>query len=375
MSLVSIVLLTYNNYADTLECLESLLRLDYPSYQVVIIDNSSADEPFNRIKGWLSADFEFDTSTTKFRRLVEPNIARPVSFISYSYDGKGFTEKERIIPKTVLNNERVAVTTKFPVILIRTYQNLGFSASNNLGVKFVLGSNTPNYFWFLNNDIVVESDSLKELVITANKDATIGAVGSKVFYYHRSNIIQYLAGGKIRSWNIVVPYQGREDFPAQDYPIKGFISGCSFLIKREIIDKVGLWDERFFISVEDIDYSFRISKAGYKLFFCAKSRLYHKLGSSVKRQIEDKFFLGRRSSRIRYETSPFTHYYCHRNWVYFNFKHRNLISKIIFCVFFLPFYILGNLFFIVLYDDDKLGKVKMVLRAVLDGFVARVGRL
>ena len=375
MPLVSIITINYKNYLDTIECLASLLKMGYYPFQVIVIDNNSPNDSFARIKKWLKAEegVAFNWDSLNMGEVFE--LSNPVSFISYCYDGQEFIEEEKQLLNNSTDSEKAKKNSEYPLILINSNKNLGFSGANNLGVKFALKNNSPEFFWFLNNDTVVEKLALSALINTISKDQEIGLVGSKLLYYYNPDYIQYLGGGKIKYNYATFPYQDSKDFVAEDIEFRGYITGASFLIKKEVTDRVGLWDENFFMSVEDVEYSFRIKKAGYKLYACSGSRIYHKDGASTKTKKENRYFLGRKTKRVSFNSFNLPGYYDLRNWIYFNKKHRTLISKMFCYYLFLPAYFLAVIIFIISFDDHKFGRIKLVAKAFKDGLTNKLGPL
>lgn len=375
MPLVTIITINYKNYLDTIECLASVFKIDYYPYQIIVIDNNSSDDSFARIKKWLKAQERINLNWNSFNMGETAELSKPASFISYSFNGTEFIEDD----KQLLDDGNDKIEGKnivtSPLILIKSDNNLGYSGANNLGIKFALHNNPPDFFWFLNNDTVVEKNALSALIETINKDQKIGLVGSKLLYYYNPDYIQYLAGGKIKYNYATFPYQDGRDFSSDDIEIKGYITGASFLIKREILDKAGLWDENFFMSVEDVEYSFRIHKAGYKLYACSGSRVYHKDGASTKIKKKTRYFLGWKTKRVSFNSSHMPGYYDLRNWLYFGRKHRTLISKIFYYYFFVPSFFLAVIIFIIVFDDRKWDRIKLAARAFKDGLTNKLGPL
>lgn len=373
MPLVSIITINYKNYLDTIECVASLLNMDYYSYQIIIIDNNSPNNSFSRIKKWLKAEERVNFSWGRLNMGAVSELSNPISFISYCYDGAEFIEDEKLLLNDGIDKESAENNSRLPLILIQSNNNLGFSGANNLGVNFALKNNAPELFWFLNNDTVVEKQALSALVNTISKDQKIGLVGSKLLYYYNPGYIQYLGGGKIKFNYATFPYQDNKDFVAADTEFEGYITGASFLIKREIIDKVGLWDENFFMSVEDVEYSVRIKKAGYEIYACFGSRIYHKDGASAKTKKENRYFLGRKTKRVSFNSFNLPGYYDLRNWIYFNKKHRTLIYKMFCYYLFLPVYFFAVIILIISFDDHKFRRIKLVAKAFKDGLTNKLG--
>ena len=223
-SKVSIIILNWDNYKDTKECLESLKKITYPNYEIIIVDNGSKD---------------------------------------------GSTQK---IQKEFPNH-----------IYIYNKDNLGFSGGNNEGIKYALERNS-DYILLLNNDVTVESDFLNFLVEKGENDLKVGILVPKINYYSKPDII-WLAGGyisKIRGSGFPIGKGKNENQYVEDRFIT-FSSGCCILIKKEIFKKIGLWDVNYFLYGEDTDFCKRTIDTGFKLLYVANSKIYHKIGITTKK--------------------------------------------------------------------------------------------
>jgi hypothetical protein len=162
--------------------------------------------------------------------------------------------------------------------ILRNFDNLGFAAGNNVGVKYGQGE----YVVFLNNDTIVEPHWLVELVSVMETDAKIGAAQSKLlsladkrFIDSVGDFIDYY-GFPIRrgSW-------GEEDKGQYDRVEEIFSArGAALIVRRKILAEIGAFDADFFLSYEDIDLCWRIRLNGYKIVFVPKSRVYH-IGSAT----------------------------------------------------------------------------------------------
>lgn len=154
------------------------------------------------------------------------------------------------------------------VRIIATGQNLGFGAGNNVGLRWAI-EHGADYAWVLNNDTVVEPDALRELVATAERDETIGMVGSVLRHVGPDPRIQAWGGGRVSFWtgratNLRRP--GRPDY----------ITGASMLLRIRAIEQTGLFDEGYFMYWEDADLSLRMKRAGWRIAVADRSRLVHK---------------------------------------------------------------------------------------------------
>ncbi len=259
---VSIILVNYNSKEDTIECLKSLQNIKSTGFKhsIIVVDNAS-------------------------REALE-------------------------LPKSLQENQ---------IQILRSESNKGFTGGNNLGIYYAVEKFNSDYVLLLNNDTTVDEEFLKELLKTAESDPRTGMVASKIYFskgnefhkesYDKSELgkVLWYAGGSI-DWNHLAAFhRGVDEIDRGQFDEQtesDFATGCSVLVKREILEKVGTLDKRFFLYLEDVDWSVRVTKAGYKIAFCPKSVVYHKnAGSSGG------------------SGSPTHSYYQTRNRLLFAFKH------------------------------------------------------
>jgi GT2 family glycosyltransferase len=250
---VYIIILNWNGWRDTVECVESCKKLSYPVFRILIVDNGSTDD-----------------SETKIRQ-------------------------------------------HFPDIeFLQTGANLGFAEGNNVGIRYALGQGA-SYVWLLNNDTIVDAESLVALVRLAENDMHVGMVGSKIVY-HAAPKMLWFAGAVLNPRNAHRPSHrglGEADNGQYDTACEtGYITGCSLLIRKEVIEAIGLLDDRLFLYFEDVDWSARTKAAGWKLMYCPESLVYHKVSISAGGA-----------------ASPILLYYTSRNRLYF--VKRNFPNKVL----------------------------------------------
>lgn len=226
---VSIILVNYNGYKDTIACLKSLEKIIYCHFNIIIVDN--------------------DSDNNEYEKLMDAT-----SNLSLKID------------------------------LLKSDSNLGFAGANNLAIRYCLETNIiSDYFLLLNNDTLVETNFIDELIKTAESDNEIGLVGSKIMYYPEREKIWY-AGGMI-NWNkyTSIHYGDKQIDNGKYNEICeiDFITGCVMLIKLEVIKEVGLLPEDYFMYYEDFDYCVQVKDAGFKLYYTPKSIVYHKVSSST----------------------------------------------------------------------------------------------
>jgi GT2 family glycosyltransferase len=215
---VSIIVLTWNSYDVTRDCLLSLRKIDYPTFEVVLVDNGSVDGSGQK----LAQDF--------------PDL------------------------RVILNEK-----------------NLGFTGGNNVGMRDALARGT-DYLLLLNNDTIVAPNFLTELVNVAESDEHIGMVNPKIYYFEPADKIWY-AGGEYVPWKTFPVHFGLRESDVGSYDQTqevSFVSGCALLVKAEAARKIGLLDEIFFVGYEDVDWSVRALHAGYKAMYAPASVVWHR---------------------------------------------------------------------------------------------------
>ncbi|WP_242656389.1 glycosyltransferase [Desulfofundulus thermosubterraneus] len=171
MPSVFIIILNYNGWQDTVECLESVQRLTYPNYRIVVIDNGSTDGSMEKIKAWAAGELRVESKFFTY----DPST-KPVRWIEYDR----VTAEAGGLPE--LEAEIEALPPNRRMVLIQTGANLGYAGGNNVGIRYSINS-VSDYIWLLNNDTVVHKSALKTMVDIAEKVLRIGIVGSKILYY------------------------------------------------------------------------------------------------------------------------------------------------------------------------------------------------
>ncbi len=139
-----------------------------------------------------------------------------------------------------------------------------------------------DYILLLNNDTVVDKEFLVEMLKVSESNNEIGIIGPKIYYYDEPNRI-WFARGKI-SWKFCrgqnIGYNEIDTGQYDKIAEVEYVSGCAFLIKKEVIDKIGLLDSRFFLYFEEIDWTLRASKLGYQSVFVPNGKIWHKVSKS-----------------------------------------------------------------------------------------------
>lgn len=241
---ISIVTVNYNGCEDTCRMLESLQANVSSPYEVIVVDNGS-------------------------RR-----------------------------------DEAAVIAARFPqVIAVRSEKNLGFAGGNNLGFKKAAGA----YILLLNNDTEVKDDTLHYLVERLDSSPRIGAVCPKIRFAFGAEHIQFAGYTPLSRFTL------RNDLVGFDYPDDGrfdipaatpYAHGAAMMVKREVLDRVGDMPEVYFLYYEELDWSVRISEAGYEIWYEPRSTVFHKESASTGR------------------TSPLKTYYLSRNRLLYAWRNR-----------------------------------------------------
>jgi len=382
---VGIIILNWNGWKDTIECLESVFRNTYPNYQVIVIDNGSTDDSMEKIKAW--ADGKQDVLTPEpaylLYHLSHPPVIKPIPYIFYTRKeaekGGNFKLEKKIIKEWQKQRKSDSIqfhlTSPYPLIFIQTGKNLGYAGGNNVGLRYLLTKDDWIYTWLLNNDTVLDKNALIEMIKLAESDEKIGMVGSKLLYYGKPNIIQALGGTSQITWRsfgaVICSFEKDQIKFNNNFEIKGVLIGASLLVKKEVIETTGIFDENYFLYVEEGDWEYRASKIGWKLFCSGKSKIWHKMGNSSGKSIR-KAFLGRQSIRSSSNKFYINQYYTVRNRLYFTRKHFNKYFTIACVVTFLR--ILKGSVGVILYDNYKLLRIKTLLKGFYDGVKGKMGK-
>jgi GT2 family glycosyltransferase/protoporphyrinogen oxidase len=221
---VYVVILTFNNIEDTLECLKSVGEQTYKNLRVLVVDNGSKDNTPARIR------------------------------------------------------------ENFPdVQIVESGQNLGVPWGYNIGFSIALEAGAQ-YVFMLNNDTVLAADLIQKLVDAAEADDTTGLVMPKILYYDEPNII-WAAGGKTRFFppSIIIVGAGKDERKFSGAPeYLEFALSCGLLIHRRAFEKAGLFDPGYFYWFDDWDFSERVRALGLKIRYVPEARMWHKVSRTIR---------------------------------------------------------------------------------------------
>jgi GT2 family glycosyltransferase len=252
--------------------LESLLRITYPNYTVILIDNASEDDSLAQIHAYCAGQVR---SESVFFKYDLKN--KPIKILEYSREESEAGE-DRI-------DEILNIPSNRKMVLIKNERNYGFAEGNNIGIRFAIHTINSDYILLLNNDTAVDKNFLDELVKVTKKDKMIGFVGPKIYYYNkkgRTDIISH-AGGTLSYWRAELWHIGDDEVDTGQYDeIRevNYLTGACLLVPRSVINHIGLLNPEYFLYWEDTDWCIRGGRFGYKCLYVPKAQIWHKIGGS-----------------------------------------------------------------------------------------------
>ncbi|AEH25423.1 glycosyl transferase, group 2 family protein [Pyrococcus yayanosii CH1] len=271
---VSIIILNWNGWKDTIECLESLYRITYSNYDVIVVDNGSKDDSVQKIKEYAEGKIKVNSKFFDYN----PNN-KPIKVFEVSEDDARRGKFNRPLYEKFDVDRRM--------ILIKNKDNYGFTGGNNIGIKFALSVLNPEYVLLLNNDTVVDRNFLRNLLEDMPKKKNrIGIVSPKVLKYHNPSIID--STGHIFN-GIMIIDRGKNEIDVGQYDNKNLVLGAiaaAALYKKDMILQIGLFDETFETNYEDAEYSWRANKFGWLGIYIPTSVVYHKRGATINKTTE-----------------------------------------------------------------------------------------
>jgi GT2 family glycosyltransferase len=231
---VWIVIVNWNNYKDTVECLESVYQMDYPNFQVVLVDNGSTGDDLDRLRN------------------------------------------------------------KFPQIKsIALSRNCGFALANNVGIRLAV-DNSADFIWLLNNDTVVEKDALTVLVEAASNCPQALFFGSWISYYNDPSRL-WFGGGRFNYATAKTSHDHlgkltEEIDTGECISRTDWITGCSLFVRATVAKSFGLLDETFFMYEEDLEWQLRVNGSEGQAVIVHKPLVLHKVSSSIALTGDKVFF-------------------------------------------------------------------------------------
>jgi len=194
-----------------------------------------------------------------------------------------------------------AIAERYPQVRrVRTEVNLGISGGLNLGFRIGVEEGY-DYVMSMNNDIEVAPDLLRELLAAAERDPSLGALGPKCYFYFGDRNRIWSAGGMLRWREAVTRERGMGELDRGQYDRDaevGYVNGALLLMRREALLATGLWDPVYHVSVEDADWCARMKKAGYRCGYVHRARLWHMVSPTTGGYVAGRTFRTGRSTAI-----------------------------------------------------------------------------
>lgn len=237
---MTVIVVNWNGWRDTIPCLQSLAASTHPRLRVIVCDNGSRDDSVARIAAWNGG-------------------------------GRWSQGVRRRAPDTP-----DAVPGDDHVLLLETGANLGFSGGNNVGIRAALSDPDTAFVWLLNNDTTVAVDAVERLVAYATGLGSASLVSARIMSMDRPDEV-WFDGGVYSPATASARHVSTERFASS---ANGFLTACAVMISRAALDRVGLLDDRIFLYGEDVDYSIRARRAGVPLAVAPGAVVLHKGGAS-----------------------------------------------------------------------------------------------
>lgn len=222
---VAIIILHFDNRQNLIECLSSIQQISYSNYNTIVVQNGN---------------------------------------------------------RSLIDSASIQSNSPSSLEFIRVPQNVGYACGNNLGIRKAL-ENGADYLLLLNDDTMVAPNFLDILVEEGEKSPNTRILGPKIYYANEPKKI-WFAGAKFdsRTCRLLNTSADEVDPSIDEEPFDSdYITGCALMIKRDLIEKIGLLDERFFLYWEDVDWCIRAKTAGFRNILVPHSHIWHKVSVSM----------------------------------------------------------------------------------------------
>ncbi|MDB5651430.1 MAG: glycosyltransferase family 2 protein [Hyphomicrobiales bacterium] len=289
--MIAIVLVNWRRYDDTIECLETLTRMDGPDFRVIVVDNESRPDGVASIAAWAAGQAGAVCEGPAWPQLAQTRRREP-----------DFCDIE----------EGASAPAAF-VTLIRVTENKGYAAANNIGIALALLDPACNHVWLLNNDTIVDGQALTSLLARMTTEPSMGICGSTLLYYDAPTTVQSLGGvydvlsGRGGSLGMGLSLDALPKTSSVEGRMS-FVVGASMLVSRRYIQQVGLMHEGYFHYFEELDWS-RKNAGRFRLGWARDSYVFHKEGRSIR-------------TRSRGRSSDLSLYFHNLNFLRFTRRHH-----------------------------------------------------
>jgi GT2 family glycosyltransferase len=298
-----IIIVNWNGWRDTIECLESVFRSRYPHYRVVVCDNGSSDGSVEQIRAWAEGRTEAPVNDQPvLSRLVHPPVAKPI--------------RHSVATRADADRGHAEPAGAAPLLIVDIGANLGFAGGCNVGLRYAMRQSDCAYAWLLNNDTVVDSDALSALVRRLRSRPDAGQCGSRLVDYNDTAVVQTLGGERYDKWLGRIRPIATELRAAPVVDVAtveagmSYVAGASLCVTRAFVEQIGLLDESYFLYYEELDWAAR-ARGRFAVACAADSVVYHKGGASTgydwsgrRRNAAAEFFLLRNRLRFTWRYAP-----------------------------------------------------------------------
>ena len=349
---VYILILNYNNWWDTIECLESVLRNNYANCRVIVVDNDSPNNSMDYIKSWAEGQLNVWTAPNNpLRNLSYPPVIKPIPYVYYTKEeAERGDNPENVSGDAAINSNTVNLQN--PLIFVQTKKNLGFSGSNNVGIRYAI-KHSADYIVLLNSDTVVTPSFLEELVYIAEQSKNAFVVGSVIADYYTGLTVFTNAGiDRILKSEMRIDKLNSVDC---SWPSDRVCGAAMLMQAKKIKEHSLLLDESLFLYCEELDVSLRARKLNIDTLVAGKSKVYHK---------------ERRSIRTEKETTCL--YYILRNRILLAKRFLSLRDKIIFWPLFIGARFIKALNWL---TTGQWQLIAISIQAFRDGIKGKAGKL
>lgn len=256
MPIVALVIVHFRTLADTIECLESALRLEVSTEvrcRIILVDNASGDGSWEGLCEWAQR------LPALWSRVGEPRVGVDDCRTQATSDGR------------------------MELVLLRAAKNGGYASGLNLGVQYAMEDPNTQQFWLLNSDLVLQERSLAYILECCGRNS-LAIYGSTLLYGDDPSIVQAAGGAtNVRLIGRSRHYGKRRNLSeiSHEHPAFDYIVGAAMFLSREVIQRVGLFNPRWNLYFEENDYCVRARKRGVELVWVPESHVIHKEGKST----------------------------------------------------------------------------------------------
>jgi GT2 family glycosyltransferase len=233
--------------------------------------------------------------------VVNWNLKEETTRCLESLEKSSLSTRVVLVDNGSLDGSAPYLEERFPELdIIRLQSNIGFGRACNLAIQRALAENRSQYIFLLNNDAFIHPQALFRLVEAAQSNPTAGILGPKIYYRQDPSQIWY-AGARRRRGVLAAADTGRGQIDKGQFETTrkvDYVFGAAMLIQREVFERVGFFDERFFIYLEDLDFCLRAQQAGFSPLFVPQAHVWHSGSASTARYLHMRRYHHFRSTMI-----------------------------------------------------------------------------